>query len=138
MPAIDQGGELDSGRPAEGTDCIHRRAHCSSGVENVIDNDQGPTFQRQWEFRLTNNWQLSAGADVVAMHRNIDNPRLDLDLFTRTDELGDAACDFHSARRNSRKHDRAKIRIALDDFVRNAAKSALNGSRVHDWDGGRS
>jgi len=46
MPAIDQRGELDSCRPSKGTDRVHRRAHRSSGVENIIDNDQRPAFQR--------------------------------------------------------------------------------------------
>src|SRR6266567_1357709 len=70
------------------------------------------------------------------MHRHIDDTSFDIDLFDLLNERRDSLRDLHATRRNSREHNFLKLRVALDNFVRNPSKRATNCFRVHDWDGG--
>jgi hypothetical protein len=70
------------------------------------------------------------------MHRYVDHAGLNLSLFDLVNGSGDSPRDLHSTRRNSREHNLLKLRVALDNFVRNPSKRATNCFRVHDRDGG--
>src|SRR4029077_18424434 len=50
MSAIDQDGQLDAGRSAKGTDRVHGRSNGSTGVKDVVDNDDSAIFQWQRQF----------------------------------------------------------------------------------------
>jgi len=102
VAAVDQCGELNPGRPAERTDCIHRRPHGSSGKKHIIDNHDGLAFERQRQLRLPHDGQLRARADIVPVHRHVNHAGGDIDLFYRADELGDSLGNLNPARWNSR------------------------------------
>src|SRR5204863_3109598 len=70
------------------------------------------------------------------MHRHINHAGLNIDVFDLANKSGDSLRDLHATRRNSREHNFLKLRVALDNFVRNPSKRATNCFRVHDWDGG--
>src|SRR5439155_4757538 len=136
MAAINQRSELDTGWPPKRVDRVHGRTNGAASVENVIDNDDSASFQRHWKLRRTHNWQFRARSDIVAVHRHVDHARLEVDLFDLVDKTGDALRNLHAARGNSCEHDFFKLRVPLDDFVRNPPKRPTNCLRVHDSDGG--
>src|SRR5215472_8020856 len=71
------------------------------------------------------------------MHRHVDDASFDVDLVNLANEHRDVTRELHAARWNSSEHDPFRMRISLDDFVRNPPQRAANGLRVHDRDGGR-
>jgi len=76
-------------------------------------------------------------AFVVAMHCDVDHARIDLNLLDLSNKTSDAAGNFIATRWNSGQNNRAQIRIALDDFVRDPPQRTTNRLRVHDRDGGK-
>ena len=82
------------------------------------------------------DWQFLARADVVAMHRDIDDAGIDIRIFDLANESRDSDCDLNTARRNPCEHYAFEVRISLDDLVRNPAQCLTNCFRVHDRDAG--
>ena len=81
MAAIDQGGQLDARRPAEGADRIHRRARGAASVKNIVhDHDRAPV-KRDRQMRRLHHRQFGALANIVPMHRDIDHAGLDRRLL---------------------------------------------------------
>jgi hypothetical protein len=70
------------------------------------------------------------------MHCHINHAGLNIDVFDLANKSGDSPPDLHATRRNSREHNFLKLRVALDNFVRNPSKRATHCFRVHDRDGG--
>src|SRR6202011_6154092 len=132
-----QHGELDSRWPAERTDRVHGRAHGASSEKHIIDNDHGATLERSGKLRCFDDRKLRARSDVVAMHCDVDHARIDLNLLDLSNKTSYAAGNFIATRWNSGQNNRAQIRIALDDFVRDPPQRTTNRLRVHDRDGGR-
>src|SRR5581483_1994332 len=65
MTAVDQRRELNARGSTEGADRVHGRTHSAAGEENVIDDDDGATFERKRKIRLAHDWQFAARADIV-------------------------------------------------------------------------
>src|SRR5207248_2560304 len=112
-----------------------RRASSASGEKNVIDNDDGTLLKWHRKFRRMHDRQFRPHSHVVAMHRHVDDPSFNVDLFDLANEGGDSLRDLHPARRNSRKHHLVGRRISLNDLVRNSPKRPANCLGVHDRDG---
>jgi len=70
------------------------------------------------------------------MHCDVDHAGLNVDLPNLANEAGDASRQLDTSRGNSGEHNFLKLRISLNDFVRNPSKRATNCLRVHDWDRG--
>ena len=137
MTAIDQRGELDSRWPAERTDRVHGRTHGASSEKHIIDDDDGTTLERRRKLRCFYDRKLCARSDVVAVHGDVDHARIDLDLLDLSNKASDSAGNFIATRWNSGQNNRAQIRIALDDLVRDPPQRTANRFRVHDREGGR-
>src|SRR5205823_11769535 len=105
--------------------------------ENVVDNDDGAIFERERKLRCVDHRQLGAGADIIAMHRDIDRSGFDVDLSDFANEIGKPPRDLYPTQRDSREHDRFQIGVLLDDFVGDAAQRTSNRFSVQDlsWTG---
>src|SRR5436190_2937705 len=132
MATINERGELNTRRPSERADRIQRRPGSAARKKNIIDDDDGATFQWQRKFRRMHHWQLGACTDVVAMHRHVDRALFDVDLSDLANEFGETARDLYSAQRNSREHDRFELGVLLDDLMRDPTQRALDRFPVHD------
>jgi hypothetical protein len=70
------------------------------------------------------------------MHRYVDNARLNIDVRNLANKSSDSPRDLHTARGDSGQRDLLKLRVLLNDLVRDSSKRATNCLRVHDGDSG--
>jgi hypothetical protein len=89
MPAVDQGRELNLGWSAERTDRIHRGPHRATGVENIVYDNDRPSFERHWKLRRPHHGQVRSRANIVAVHGDIDHAGIYLYSFYRFNEFRD-------------------------------------------------
>jgi hypothetical protein len=78
--------------------------------------------------------QFGPRPDVVAMHRDIDHPNVDVDLVYLANKFSDSPRDLTAPQWNSSQDNRSQIGITLNNFVRDPPQGAANGFRVHDRD----
>jgi hypothetical protein len=55
------------------------------------------------------------------MHRDIDDAGVDISFLDLANESCDSSRDLHAPRRNPREHYALKVRVPLDDLMRNPA-----------------
>ena len=134
VAAVDEDGELDARGPAEGGDGIHGGAAGAAGEEDIVREDERALLEVRRQMGDGDEGKAGPDADVVAMHRDIDDAEVRADLLEGLDVRGDAAGDLDAARGDADDADAGEIGIALDDLVRDAPQGAVDGLRVQDED----
>ena len=75
--------------------------------KHVVDDDDRLVFERQRQARSLDTRQLGAFADIVPMHRDIDDAGPDRVLPSDSMNAGQPPRDLDSARGNAGEDDRA-------------------------------
>src|SRR5688572_31723923 len=80
MAAVAEDGELHPGGPAVVEERLDRRPHGAAGVEDVVDEDDGPPREVEVEVGGVDDGLAGglAAADVVAVEGDVDVPERDL------------------------------------------------------------
>src|SRR4029077_3635015 len=82
---VDEHGELDARRSAVVEESLDGRADRAAGVEDVVDEDDRPSVEREIELRRADEWlsrerRLAAtDGDVVAVEGDVDGAQRGLD-----------------------------------------------------------
>ena len=126
MAAVDDHGELDARRAAVVEERLDRGADRAARVEDVVDEHDRATFEREVELRLTHEWlsvqRRFAAADVhvVAVERDVDGAELGGLPRTLLDQAREALRDRHAACLDADECDLAQVGVGLDDLVGDA------------------
>jgi len=118
MAAIDQRRQLNSRRPPERADRIHRRPDGTAGEEDVIDEDDDAVVDRKRDLRLTHHRRVADARQVVAVERDIDRAERKIDAFVRAYGLANPRGERVATRADADDREKGKIALALDDLVR--------------------
>ena len=92
VAAVDEHGELDARGPAVVEQRLDRRADRAAGVEDVVDEDDRPSVEREVELRraderLRRERRLAAAdGDVVAVEGDVDGAERGLDAGALLDQ----------------------------------------------------
>jgi len=124
VTAIREYGELHSLRAAELEQRIDRRADGATCVEDVIDEDDRHPFEIEVELRVaderlgTTRRAPGAHVDVVAVERDVEPAKRQLDARALRDELAKALSERDASRLDADERDGLEIVVAFDDLVR--------------------
>ena len=132
MAAVADHGELDAGGAAVVEQRLDRGADRPAGVEDVVDEDAGPAFEREVEprradERLRMQRRLAAAhLDVVAVEGDVDGAERDLGAGELLDQPPQPLGEEDAARVDADERDLVELRsLRLDDLVGDAVKGAL-------------
>src|SRR5262245_20342557 len=132
MAPVDQDRELDRARPAEVHERVHRRADRPAGEEDVVDEEDAPSLDRERDVGPLHDGVLDAAVEVVAVERDVDDAegrqRAALDLLHLPAE---ALGEVDAARADADQREVLASLVALEDLVRDADERALDRERVH-------
>ena len=73
MPSIDQHRELDGLRAAEVDQRVHGRPDRAAGEEDVVDQQDAPTLDREHDVRALHARRLEAAVEIVAVEGDVDD-----------------------------------------------------------------
>src|SRR5579864_1632559 len=130
VAAVDDDGELDPRRAAVVEERLDRSADRAAGVEDVVDEHDGSSLEREVELRLAHDGLrmqrrlAAADADVVAVEGDVDGADLGRLARALLDQPRETLRDRDAARLDPDERDLAKVGICLDDLVRDPRERA--------------
>jgi hypothetical protein len=124
VTSIDENGELDALRASVIEERLDGRANRASGVEHVVDEDDGLAFERKVECRRAHDRLRMPGSgptpnlDVVAVEGDVDRAEIWRRACALFDQPSQTVRERHTTRLDADERDASEIGIRLDDLVR--------------------
>ena len=128
MAAVDKHGELDAGGAPVVEQRLDRGADRAAGVEDVVDEDDRASVEREVELRRPNERLCrerrlaAADRDVVAVEGDVDGAERGLDAGALLDQAREPPRERDAARVDADERDVVEVRVALDDLVGDSRK----------------
>jgi hypothetical protein len=110
-------------------DRVDRRADRAARVQDVVDQDDRPSFEREVEpgrahERLRMPRRLIAPhLNVVAVEGDVERAQRDFAAGELLDQPAEAVCERHAARVNADECDLLEVGVAFDDLVGDAREA---------------
>jgi len=118
MAAVDEDREPDG----TGTPVVHERVHSgadrAAGEEHIVDEYDDATVDGERDLRLAHDRRVADPREVVAIERDVDRPKRNVDPLVRPDRRLDTGREGVAARADTDDGKGGEIAVALNDFVR--------------------
>src|SRR5581483_10096959 len=114
---------------------VHRGTDGPSGVQNVVDQDDGGAVDVEVDPRLVDLGRLGAHADVVAIEGDVENADRHPGALDPLDLRRKTAGKLISARGDPDQHQTLRALVALEDLVRDPGDRPADLDPVEEPDG---
>jgi hypothetical protein len=117
VSAVHQHCQLDAPRPAEVNKRVESRPDAATGVKDIVDQDDGPSFDVCWDITPL---QIGSGlqmGQVVAVEADVERTDRHVRPFEFGDRARQALGQGHPARAHTDDDDTLDSAVSFDDFV---------------------
>src|SRR5262249_49438853 len=132
MAPVDEHGQADRLRPPEVDQRVHRRPDRATGVEDVVDEDDGGSIEGERQIRALHARLAGHEREVVAVEGDVERADGDRGHLVLRDRGGDPAGERHAAALDADEGEPGGSRLLLDDLVGDADRRAADLVRGHD------
>ena len=138
MAAIDQDSELDALRPPVVEERLDRGADRAPSVENIVDEDDRSSFEREVELRLADDGLraqrrfAASHLHVVAVEGDVDGAELGCLAGPFLDQTCEPAGERDAPRLDADERNLVELGVRLDDLVSDARERSRERAGVEE------
>src|SRR5215831_18982377 len=132
IAAVDQHRQLHSSRPAKIDQLIHRGTYRPPGVQHIIDQHDGSSFNVTRQLRTADDRLSAHRRKIVAVQSDIQDADRRSDAFELRDLIGDPVSQRHTTTPNADQNQLVDAMIFFDYFRSETGERAVDARRIHD------
>ena len=132
VAAVHEHGELDARRAAEVDELVEGGADGAAGEEHVVHEHHRAAVDREEDVGALGDRLGGQAREVVAVERDVEGAHRGLRPRRLGDEPGEPPGERHAAAADAHEGEALRVRVALEDLVRDAGEGPGHSARVHE------
>ncbi len=126
MAAVNEHAKGDALGAAEIEETVHGGAHCASGIEDVVDEDEFEAIDAKRNVGGLKDRLRRDFGEIVAVQRDIESADGDVNAVDAAHGVGDAFGERNAAAADADEREMARAAAFLDDLVSEALQGAVD------------